>query len=234
VKLRVFSSARQAVVVWRLLTAAPTAVLPRPLLIAGRAIVVEYVEGVPLDRVWRRVSVTERERLVRAVGRLVGRLHRASRAGRKVSPLANEAFLRLVTRRLRRRRLIDAATAASLRAIRRPVAARLVLTHGDVCPQNVVITAGGRVRLVDEERLDWRPAGFELARAVTRWPMTPALEATFVSAYRGAGCAAPSWPEDRAFWVAVALAISANHRLARRLPGVQRAVGWLRRTAGRP
>jgi aminoglycoside phosphotransferase len=231
VKARVFRTEKSARRVWRLATEAAPSVLSRPLQRVGRAIVSEYLDGETLDARFRRAGRRFEEGVVRSMGRLVAALHveagfRPIAPSTAVTPAAFQRALARVARRLANRELLTAGSAARVIRFVRPATVRYTLTHGDVCPENVVMTARGP-RLIDEERLAVRPVDFELARVVTRWPLTPRLEQVFLAAYRRAGGRDQSFRAHRSFWVAVALAGSAAYRLRRGLPGVRRAASAL-------
>jgi hypothetical protein len=59
-------------------------------------------------------------------------------------------------RRPARHKFLDAGTARQLTRLTAPRRTRRGLTHGDVCPENLILAAGG-VRAIDEERLAIRP-----------------------------------------------------------------------------
>jgi aminoglycoside phosphotransferase (APT) family kinase protein len=228
VRMRVFPTTAAAAEVWRHLCASEASVLPRPLFQAGRALVVEYVEGVPLDRYLRRAEPGLEARLVRAAGRLLARLHGGSMVrGSALRPAEYGRFLTRVSRRLARKGLFDAESAARLARLPVPASAPAALTHGDVCPENLILTPEGRLRAIDEERLAVRPIAFELARTVSRWPLRPELEAGLLAAYTSAGGDARSYRRDRVFWLATALATSAAYRVRFELPGASAVIARL-------
>ncbi len=72
-------------------------------------------------------------------------------------------------------------------ALGAPVRARSGLTHGDVCPENLVLTPAGSLVAIDEERLALRPFAYDLARSVNRWPLDAALERAFLKGYADGG-----------------------------------------------
>ena len=80
------------------------------------------------------------------------------------------------------------------------------MTHGDICPENLIRTPDGALRPIDEKRLALRPLAYDLARAVhaagagisrrlSVWRWTPGRILRY-----------------RAFWIAGALATSAEYR----------------------
>jgi aminoglycoside phosphotransferase (APT) family kinase protein len=231
VKLRLFRTAAAARKVWRLLGSAGDSILARPLFLLDRALVTEYVEGEPLDKYLRRASRGAEVSVVRATGRMMAQLHRQPVVrGTALGPAGHHRYLTRALRRLARRGLLNRESAARLARLRTPMTVQYALTHGDICPENVILASSG-IRFVDEERLAVRVVAFDLARAVTRWPLEPGLEAQFLAAYRREGGDDSGFREDRPFWVATALAGSATYRLRRRLPGVRRILAELRALA---
>ena len=63
----------------------------------------------------------------------------------------------------------------------------MAVTHGDICPENLIRTPDGALRPIDEERLALRPLAYDLARAVNRWPLDARLERAFLGGYVSAG-----------------------------------------------
>ena len=101
-------------------------------------------------------------------------------------------------------------------AIRPPkIRPRCVISLGDGAPSNFVMTTGARLRAIDEDRLDLRPAAFDLARVVTQWSLGTGEERALITAYREAGADPSGFERDRRFWLAVALSTSAAYRLTR-------------------
>lgn len=234
--LRQYPSAARAGHVWALLQVR-AAGLPRPVLAAGRYLVLEHVEGVPLDRYLRTRPASARQEAVRELGRLLAHLHRTP-IPRGLAPGPSYLHSRwLITRAVRRftaRRMLSRADAQALTTLAVPSDRRVALSHGDPSAANVVRTPDGSLRLVDEERLSLRPPAFDLARAVTHWRMPANLEADFIRSYQAGGGPARSYIEYRAFWLATALATSAAFRvvtggtgladIARRLRGIASSV----------
>jgi aminoglycoside phosphotransferase (APT) family kinase protein len=235
VKIRLFATSTSARKMWDLIATAGDAILARPLLRLGPAIVSEYVNGEPLDQYLAWTTPKTEVVAVRAAGRQLARLHR-KRTPSKIAR-SPESYRRLLAREaqlLARKGLLDRAAVEWLATLRTPRAGRCALTHGDVCPENLVLSAAGDVRLIDEERLAIRPVAFDLARVVTRWPLGPRCETELLRAYRNAGGDDRGFNKDRVFWIALALTASAAYRTRRRLPGVDRAVMELRALTSGP
>lgn len=227
-KARVFASAALARRVERLLRVAPA--LPRPLFRQGAVLVTEFVVGAGVDRLLA-ASPHAAPDLAAAAGALLARLHACRGSGRAAPVAFHASRLRRVLSRLVRLRLLDEADRRRLAALRVPSRAPVVLTHGDLCPENLVLTPGRRLRAIDEERLAMRPLGFELARTVARWPLDAALEARLLEGYGRAGGSPASYVAARAFWLGVVLATSIDYRL-RVAPGtLGPALDALRRLA---
>jgi aminoglycoside phosphotransferase (APT) family kinase protein len=195
----------------------------------GRRLVVEHVQGAVLDGRLREATLADRRRLVRATGRLLARLHGRNHAGAPVS--AYQRAVSLVTGRLVRRRQMSRADAARLAALSRPAQARAALTHGDPAPENLVLTASGRLRAIDEERVAVRPVAYDLARAICRWPLDAGEEAALLAAYAAAGGQAREFQLHRRFWIASALATSALYRMRYRPGALGPIVAQLRALA---
>ncbi len=217
VKGRIFPSTFWAARVERLLRAPGALSLPRPLTRAGPVLVLEFVEGTPLDE-WLpgRGRASERHAARRA-GRLMARLH----SGRPLedaapTPGRYAARMRAVLAALTRRAALEPDVAHCLSALKVPARARTALTHGDICPENLIRTPSGDLRPIDEERLAVRPLAYDLARAVNRWPLDAALERALLDGYVAEGGEAGGFRKHRAFWLSAALATSAEYRLKQR------------------
>jgi len=230
VKLRQYPSPAAADRVWSALTLANGVTLPRPLIRLGNTMVTEYIEGKSLDRALRRATSAARRRFVRRAAQLAADLHRMSGTrGRPRLPTEHRQLITVVARRLGRRRLLDRGTVAALTGLTLPSAVRYVLTHGDLHPDNIVVEPSRHLRAVDEERIDRRPAAFELARIVMRWPLDAGLERALLTAYDHAGGDSRHYRDHRTFWIAVALSTSAVYRLYYGLPGLRLVASELRR-----
>ena len=235
-KMRVYPTGRAAARVEQCLLAPVGLTLPRPLARVGRRLVVEYVAGTTLERqLTGRASATSR--WAAATGRLLARLHGTRVPAVRASPLG--VYTRLMTLTLSRlveRGALGRTAADALRALPPPAQQRLAITHGDACPENLVVTRAGRLRAIDEERVAVRPVGFDLARTICRWPLPPDEERRLLRAYRRAGGAAAGFAEARGFWLASALTSSAAYRLRHRPGAIRPVAAMLARlaTAGSP
>jgi thiamine kinase-like enzyme len=154
---------------------------------------------------------------VRAAAALLAALHHPKPPRAHVRALSQ--YRRLVTRmarRVARHGMLDAATATRLATIPLPQTMTLACTHGDLSPQNLVVTSEGELRAIDVERLAVRDIAFDLARVAQLWPLTKARERAFIDAYAAAGGCPDSYLEHRMFWTAVALSTSLSFRWKRR------------------
>jgi len=228
IKVRVYGSPRAAVRVWALLGVAGESVTARRILLAGRMIVTDFVDGVPLDRHLRNATSTAVTHAIRAAGTLLAELHsrRVSKSG-ALGMASYRVLLRRSVNRLVRRSMLSPDAADRLLELETPRTPLLGLTHGDACPENLIVTRHG-LRVIDEERMAVRPVAFDLARTVTRWPLTRNAEATLLAAYERAGGRPEGFTSHRAFWIAFALASTASYRLRFELPGVARTVAKMR------
>jgi aminoglycoside phosphotransferase (APT) family kinase protein len=121
----------------------------------------------------------------------------------------------VTARRLVSASLLEPDEGARLAELAAPPRARSGLTHGDICPENLILTPCGGLRAIDEERLAARPFAYDLARAINRWPLHGHLERSFLSGYEDGGGDARGFRRWQRFWIPAALATSAEYRLAR-------------------
>ena len=147
--------------------AAPPNRVVRPLAIApavNAALVMEYVAGPSLDS-YLKAAVGEGQIAPLAarlgdLARFLATLHRRSRSGVPVSPLAGPAHLTRVLGQLSTQGMIDPARARRLEGLRDVWAARpraggpcRSLVHGDVTPVNIMFGPASEVVALDLERL---------------------------------------------------------------------------------
>jgi Ser/Thr protein kinase RdoA (MazF antagonist) len=171
----------------------------------GRVILEAWIEG---------QSLTDAEAWVEEAGSLLGRLHTRY-------PSETEAETRTWRERgigaledLAGSGTLDAEQVASLRATLRrcdPERERAVLVHLDFCGENMVIDGRGRLRVIDNEWMMFEPAGLDLARTFSRWPMSEGAAERFLRAYRGvAEIDLGSLP----FWQIAVASFTARFRIA--------------------
>jgi aminoglycoside phosphotransferase (APT) family kinase protein len=215
-KGRVFPNARWAAQVHRLLAAPGASALPKPLLRAECVLISEFIEGAPLDEWLAHRSARAVPRLAREAGRLMASVHSGrSPGGAAPTPARYRTRLAAIARRLVTASLLEPEVGARLAELVAPARARGGLTHGDICPENLILTPSGRLKAIDEERLAIRPFAYDLARAINRWPLHGRFERAFLSGYEDGGGDARGFRRWRAFWIPAALATSAEYRLAR-------------------
>ena len=213
VKGRIFPTARWAARIERLLSLPRAVGLPKPLCRSDRFMVLEFVEGTPLDE-WLPGQRSDREAAAaRAAGLWLAQLHRGSPpADRAPAPGRYAQRLGAVLRRMLRARLLGADVVAALESLTPPASASNAVTHGDICPENLIRTPAGPIRPIDEERLAVRPLAYDLARTINRWPLSTSLEAAFLEGYVSGGGRPAGFMKHRTFWIAAALATSAEYR----------------------
>jgi aminoglycoside phosphotransferase (APT) family kinase protein len=207
------------------LRAAAPGVLPAPLGRAGCWLATEYVAGTPAR------AATDRPLLLAATARLMAAIHASPHPPHR--PTAMAVYIRaitLATSRLAGRGQLAQEQVSRLRQIARPGASPAALTHGDLSIANLVVTRGGRVRAVDEERVAVRPLAYDLSRAVCLCQMSCVEEREFLVAYRQAGGDPRPYSAWRDFWIASALSTSVLYRMRYQpsaLPPVVRAIRGL-------
>ena len=218
-KARVFTSARWAADVERLLAAPGARACPRSIERHGHVLISEFVPGVPLDEWLTSANRSEAQRRACEAGQLMAGIHRG-RPPRGRAPAVTWYQRHLISgiRALVRAALLTRGEGERLIATNMPTRARSGLTHGDICPENLVLTPAGSLVAIDEERLALRPIAYDLARAVNRWPLDAVLEQAFLKGYADAGGDSRGYVRWRTFWVVTALVTSARYRL-KRAPG---------------
>jgi hypothetical protein len=112
-----------------------------------------------------------------------------------------------------------------------PGTARLACVHQDFCAENMMIDAGGRLRVIDNEWLAIDPAGVDLGRTFIRWPMSEGAWERFLRAYRSATRVDPG---PLPFWKIVAALWTARIRLNQAPERLAGPLGLLRRFAELP
>lgn len=191
----------------------------------GCVLLEEWIEGIQL---------TELDAEARAAdaGALLGRLH-----ARALGP---DAPATLRTRTWVERAMSDleilagaqklgSREVAALRAeiVRHdPGAVRACLVHMDFCAENMLIDAGGQLRVIDNELLAIAPAGFDLGRTFDRWPMSAAAWGRFRRGYRSSAAAEV---EAIGFWKILAALMGARVRFQRAPARLDAALALLRR-----
>jgi thiamine kinase-like enzyme len=101
------------------------------------------------------------------------------------------------------------------------------LVHGDVCPENLVVDASGRLRVIDTDSLAVRAKEYDLARTWYRWPMTREERGTFEDGYPEPAVLA-SYHEHFSHWALSILIRAASFRLRHALPDAEMPARRLR------
>ncbi|MBT8397257.1 MAG: phosphotransferase [Gemmatimonadetes bacterium] len=102
-----------------------------------------------------------------------------------------------------------------------------VVIHADLAPDNLVVSSGGELMLVDNENLAVDAPGFDLARTWYRWPMNESRSAAFLSAYREHGDPGP-FLGFAEFWTMVVLLEAGHFRVLRDTPDATAPLDRLR------
>jgi hypothetical protein len=181
---------------------------------AGRALLLEWVEGHPLGA--SPLSAAQ----LRGAARLQAALHVTPPpprpAAATIDPTARQGRrTRRHLERLRAAGRLDAAQVEDLAAIQRahaPVACELGLAHGDLCAENLVVDAAGALRSIDNEALSLGPCDADLGRTWYRWPLAPGQRERYLEAYAATRSPEP-FLAHFAYWALAALLGSAAHRL---------------------
>ena len=182
----------------------------------GRVLLEEWIEGVPLTDVDPEARVEE-------AAALLGRLHSIPVAAKPVTVSTLE-WRESAGAELR---MLGEGGKLGLREIARldaglqrwdPETARLACVHRDFCAQNMLIDGRGDLRVIDNEWLTVGPAGFDLGRTFTRWPMSEGAWQRFLRAYRSTARIDPGplpfWQIVVALWTARIRLHQAPERLA--------------------
>jgi thiamine kinase-like enzyme len=112
----------------------------------------------------------------------------------------------------------DAREVHRLAAVHAPRAATARVCHTDLCPDNLVLTDGGQVSVVDTEGLTVDAAEYDLARTWYRWPMTASQQRAYAEGY-GAHAHAAAFADHFLHWALQAVTESAAFRVRRRAAG---------------
>jgi len=195
----------------------------------GRVLLEAWIEGVPLSEIDSEARVEE-------AGSLLGRLHSIEVAATPptVGTLEWRERARAELEILGEDGKLGLSEVARLDAeLERwdPGTARLACVHRDFCAKNMLVDASGRLRVVDNEWFTIDPAGFDLGRTFTRWPMSDGGWERFLRAYRATARVDPG---PLPFWKIVVALWTARIRLNRAPERLAGPLGLLRRFAEPP
>jgi Ser/Thr protein kinase RdoA (MazF antagonist) len=167
----------------------------------GRVLLETWIDGVPLTEL-------DSEARAEDAGALLGRLHSIEVAATPPTVSTLEWRERATTEL----EILGEAGKLGLREVAKldaelhrwdPGTARLACVHRDFCAENMMLDASGHLHVIDNEWLTIDPAGFDLGRTFTRWPMSEGAWERFLRAYRST---ARIDPGPLSFWkIVVAL-----------------------------
>jgi hypothetical protein len=230
IKGRRLDTEERAATVERLLRVVRSARVPRPLARRGAALLEPWIAGSVLAAMQPTASH------LRVCGRLLGRIHAMETVTDTTIVARRYARLIDVVRDLAATGALLADDSRALSAIAEryaPGTADVGIIHGDYCPENMVVTSNGALRLVDNEAVAKDAVDYDLARLWYRWPMSKANAAVVMGAY---GTTRETRPFLRhfPFWAACVLADAALFRLSHGASTAAAPLDRLHRLAARP
>jgi thiamine kinase-like enzyme len=172
-KARLLSSAGRAARLECILRALRHSAFPAVVARHGRVLLLEWIDGEPLDEETSRPSVT------RAAGAIQAFLH-AMPVPAALGPLpadvldASAAKLEADAASLAADGIVSEAESRSVLAVARrftPERCRAGIVHRDLCARNMVERASGEICLIDNETMALGCCEYDLARTWYRWPL---------------------------------------------------------------
>lgn len=228
-KLRRLRSAERVTELVRLLAALRDLGIPQVAAAGAELLVVDWLAATPLA-----AAANEPERIEQAAQLLAG-IHATPAfeglALPELRPSGPELLaLEEEVRVLERAGSMARDTAQRLAAVireRDPGRLACGIVHGDFCAENLVVDAGGRLRVIDNEALELGPFLRDVARVWSRWPLAEPEWARFLSAYRASG-GQPIGTADLELWQLRSLVLSAWYRTKHGRAGVADVLARLR------
>ena len=227
VKLRRVGEVEEAAELERLLVRLAPVGLPRVLARRRRSLVLEWLDGTPLS------SLPDARVPVAAAAELLGCIHAmppggsppAQELARAEGVRAGQQLAQLVAAgALAHTEADDLDQALAQRLPARPDAG---IVQGDFAPENLLLDATGRVRVIDNEGVRVGVLDLDLARSWSRWPMADSRWQAFLEAY-AAAAGRRVRDEDLTGWKLRTLVVTAWYRTAFRVEGAGRALQGLR------
>jgi aminoglycoside phosphotransferase len=183
-KARLLGGARRAASVDCILRALGHAAFPEVVARQGRVLLLEWIEGVPVD------EQTSHPTVIRAAAAVQAFLHAAPVPPALERPPAvlaeTGAKLREDLAALAAAGTVTAAEAAAiLDLVRRfaPERCRIGIVHRDLCARNMIVRPSGEVCVVDNETMAVGSCEFDLARTWYRWPLPRAERERYLRVY---------------------------------------------------
>ena len=153
-------------------------------------------------------------------GGLLGQLHniRSRPVAEQTSPPGGQRYLDSINAHLSvlvEHAALDPVFAQNLYELAHqalPAHLEVGLIHGDFCAENMVVTASGKIVVIDNESLRVGALDYDIARCWSRWPMTDSQRAAFAEGYRRHR-GLDRFNQHRDFWAIKALSQTVYVRL---------------------
>jgi len=104
------------------------------------------------------------------------------------------------------------------------------LTHGDFCPDNLLIRENGDLNVIDFELLAIRPLAFDLAKTTFLWPMNQKQRKIYIQNYKSFH-STENFFKNFSFWMIFVLASSAAFHIKAEITEAKKSIKKLRKTA---